>query len=144
MADLHTNKQLEDRMLDFSVAVVKHCARLKQPLLKPLTQQVIRSASSIGANFVEANNGSSKQDFRNKIFIAKKEANETKYWLTMFQRLSDNSEDLINLLQECQQFIMVLQKITNSLRSQPLISWPVCWSVERCPVYCYNVSVTHY
>jgi four helix bundle protein len=117
MADLKTNHQIEERMLDFSVAVVKHCARLKQPLLKPLITQVIRSASSVGANFVEANNGSSKQDFRNKIYIAKKEANETKYWLTMFQRLGDNSEELKNLLQECQEFIMILQKIVNSLRS---------------------------
>ena len=113
----HINQQLEDRMLDFSVAVVKHCAKLKQPLIKPLTSQVIRSASSIGANFVEANNGSSRQDFRNKIFIAKKEANETKYWLRMLQKLGDNTEELESLLLEVQEFIMILQKITNTLKS---------------------------
>ncbi len=113
----HINQQLEDRMLDFSVAVVKHCAKLKQPLIKPLTSQVIRSASSIGANFVEANNGSSRQDFRNKIFIAKKEANETKYWLRMLQKLGDSTEELESLLLEVQEFIMILQKITNTLRS---------------------------
>ncbi len=113
----HINQQLEDRMLDFSVAVVKHCAKLKQPLIKPLTSQVIRSASSIGANFVEANNGSSRQDFRNKIFIAKKEANETKYWLRMLQKLGDSTEELESLLLEVQKFIMILQKITNTLKS---------------------------
>lgn len=104
-------------MLDFGVAVVKHCARLKQPILKPLTGQVIRSATSIGANFVEANNGSSKNDFRNKIYIAKKEANETKYWLRMFQKLGDNTENLQTLLSEVQEFILILQKITNTLKS---------------------------
>jgi four helix bundle protein len=113
----HINQQLEDRMLDFSVAVVKHCAKLKQPLIKPLTSQVIRSASSIGANFVEANNGSSRQDFRNKIFIAKKEANETKYWLRMLQKLGDSTEELESLLLEVQEFIMILQRITNTLKS---------------------------
>ena len=113
----HIHQQLEDRMLDFSVAVVKHCAKLKQPLIKPLTSQVIRSASSIGANFVEANNGSSRQDFRNKIFIAKKEANETKYWLRMLQKLGDSTEELESLLLEVQEFIMILQKITNTLKS---------------------------
>ena len=113
----HINQQLEERMLDFSVSVVKHCARLKQPLLKPLCQQVIRSASSIGANFVEANNGSSKQDFRSKIFIAKKEANETKYWLKMFQKLGDSSEELLALIQESQEFCMILQKIITTLKS---------------------------
>jgi len=117
MADLHVNQQLENRMLDFSVAVVKHCARLKQPVVRPLVNQVVRSASSIGANFIEANNGSSKQDFRNKIYIAKKEASETKYWLSMFQRLGDMSDELADLKQECQEFIMILQKITNTLRS---------------------------
>lgn len=116
MPHQHVNQQLENRMLDFSVAVVKHCARLKQPLLKPLLQQVIRSASSIGANFVEANNGSSKQDFRNKIFIAKKEANETKYWLRMFEKLGDKSEELQALLTEVQEFIFILQKIINTLK----------------------------
>jgi len=113
----HINQQLEDRMLDFSVAVVEHCAKLKQPLIKPLTSQVIRSASSIGANFVEANNGSSRQDFRNKIFIAKKEANETKYWLRMLQKLGDSTEELESLLLEVQEFIMILQRITNTLKS---------------------------
>jgi four helix bundle protein len=113
----HINQQLEERMLDFSVAVVKHCSKLKQPLIKPLISQVIRSASSIGANFVEANNGSSRQDFRNKIFIAKKEANETKYWLRMLQKLGDDTEELKNLLLEVQEFIMILQKIINTLKS---------------------------
>jgi four helix bundle protein len=117
MADLHVNQQLEGRMLVFSVAVVKHCARLKQPLVAPLINQVVRSASSIGANFVEANNSSSKRDFRNKIFIAKKEANETKYWLSMFEKLGDTSDELKDLIRECQEFIMVLQKITSSLGS---------------------------
>lgn len=111
------NQQLEDRMLNFSVAVVKHCARLRQPAAKPLVNQLVRSASSIGANFIEANNGSSRQDFRNKIYIAKKEANETKYWLSMFQRLGDTSNELADLLRECQEFIMILQKITTTLRS---------------------------
>ena len=112
----HINQQHEERMLDFSVAVVRHCAKFKQPILKPITSQVIRSASSIGANFVEANNGSSKQDFRNKIFIAKKEANETKYWLRMLQKLGDSTDELQCLLSEVQEFILILQKIINTLK----------------------------
>ena len=117
MANQHINQQLEDRMLDFSVTVVKHCVKLKQPILKPLISQLIRSSSSIGANFVEANNGSSRQDFRNKIFIAKKEANETKYWLRMFHKLGDHTDELQQLLSEVQEFIMILQKIINTLKS---------------------------
>lgn len=117
MSDTLVNQQLEGRMLEFSVAVVKHCAKLKQSVLKTIVSQVIRSATSIGANFTEANNASSKLDFRNKIYIAKKEASETKYWLKMLQKLGDNGEELEKLIQECQQFMMILQKITSSLRA---------------------------
>ncbi|MBP7857435.1 four helix bundle protein [Candidatus Saccharibacteria bacterium] len=124
----HINQQHEERMLDFSVAVVRHCAKLKQPILKPITSQVIRSASSIGANFVEANNGSSKQDFRNKIFIAKKEANKTKYWLQMLQKLGDSTDELQCLLSEVQEFILILQKNHQYSKTQlTCCLLLVCW-----------------
>lgn len=107
-------------MLVFGVAVIKHCARLKHPILKSIVNQVIRSATSIGANFVEANNASSKADFRNKIYIAKKEANETKYWLAMLEKLGDGTDELHDLQHKTQEFIMILQKIVNSLaQKQP-------------------------
>lgn len=109
--------QLEDRTLAFSVAVIKHCARLRQPILHSIVDQVVRSATSIGANYSEANNASSKVDFRNKIFIAKKEAAETKYWLTILKKLGDESDDLQKLLDENQELLMILQKITSTLRS---------------------------
>jgi len=105
-------------MLDFSVRVVKHCARLKQPVLKSIVNQLIRSATSVGANYVEANNASSKQDFRNKIFIAKKEASETRYWLKLLARLGDTGEENNLLQSETQELVMILQKIVSSLRKK--------------------------
>jgi four helix bundle protein len=112
---------LEERMLAFSANVIKHCARLKPPLLRSVIDQVIRSATSIGANYTEANNSSSKQDFRNKIYIAKKEASETRYWLQLLAKLGDSSQELKDLIAETQQFILILQKIINSLRAKPKI-----------------------
>jgi len=50
-----------------------------------LSKQLLRSATSIGANVVEAQNGQSKKGFLAKMYIAYKEANETRYWLELLQ-----------------------------------------------------------
>lgn len=50
-------------------------------LTRPVLSQLIRSGTSIGANYHEADECNSKKDFINKINIAKKETKETKYWL---------------------------------------------------------------
>ena len=111
--------QLSERSLSFSVAVIRHCSRYsKQPTLRSTIDQVVQSATSIGANYAEANNAASKVDFKNKIFIAKKEAAETEYWLTILQRLGDNTEELVNLKTECHEMLMILQKIINTLRDK--------------------------
>ncbi|MDD5626721.1 MAG: four helix bundle protein [Patescibacteria group bacterium] len=49
----------------------------KNPIASPLINQLIRSGTSIGANYMEANGASSRKDFKNKIHICKKEAKET-------------------------------------------------------------------
>lgn len=111
--------QLGDRTLAFSVNVIRHCSRYKQQSLRSVIDQVIRSATSVGANYAEANNAASKTDFKNKIFIAKKEAAETEYWLKILKRLGDDSEDLATLLSECHEILMILQKIITTLRNEP-------------------------
>jgi four helix bundle protein len=107
---------LEERTLNFSTNVVKYCYKVKQPLAKTVVEQLVRSATSIGANYCEANNAVSKQDFRSKIYIAKKEASETKYWLKLLATLGDSSDERAVLEKETQELIMILQKISNSLR----------------------------
>ena len=52
----------------------------------PLLSQLIRSGTSIGANYCEADHAESRKDFEHKIGICKKEANETKYWLRMIAK----------------------------------------------------------
>ncbi|PSO43648.1 four helix bundle protein [Candidatus Saccharibacteria bacterium QS_8_54_8] len=112
------NYDLEERMLDFGARVVKHCSGLRDYEMVSITAQLIRSATSIGANYCEANNAASKQDFRSKIFIAKKEAGETKYWLKMLKRLGDESSERDVLEQESQELLMILQKIVNTMRQK--------------------------
>jgi four helix bundle protein len=83
---------------------------------KPIISQLIRSGTSVGANYCEATNGSSKKDFRNKIFICKKEAQETKHWLQLLAKCNpEKAEEIRNLWRECQELLMIFQKIVNTL-----------------------------
>ena len=67
-----------------------------------LVNQIIRSATSIGANLHEANYGVSKADFVNKMQIALKECYETEYWIDMMQAVGCIGEDEKHILmQEC-------------------------------------------
>src|SRR3990167_6506256 len=84
---------LRDRTMDFSKDVLRFSKRLTvNHLSKPVISQLIRSSSSIGANFVEAKNASSKRDFRSKCFISKKEASETLYWLELCEEFTNDQE----------------------------------------------------
>ena len=68
---------------------------------------------------MEAKAASSKKDFRNKIFICKKEAQETKHWLRLMAKcLPERKEELKKLWKECQELTMIFQKITSSLKKE--------------------------
>ena len=110
--------QLEDRTVTFSVNVVQTLGKYSdQPTLRPLVIQIIRSATSIGANYAEANNGSSRADFKNKLYISKKEAAETVYWLRVLKKLLPQ-EDLSYLFNEATALYLILQKATNTMKAQ--------------------------
>lgn len=119
MDQLLRNK-LEERTSKFGEDIIILCKSIEQNLInKPIIVQIIRSATSIGANYMEANNASSRRDFANKIFICKKEAQETKHWLRMLSTAVNDkqtTEKLRDLWKECQELTMIFQKITNTLR----------------------------
>ncbi|MFZ5392523.1 MAG: four helix bundle protein [Patescibacteria group bacterium] len=111
---------LEKRTSDFGIKIISLCKSIKINIINKNTiNQVIRSGTSIGANYHEANDSSSKRDFKNKIFICKKETNETKYWLKMlYSSELDNRVEIQKLYQESQQLNMIFQKIVNSLNKK--------------------------
>ncbi|KKS34547.1 MAG: CHP02436-containing protein [Parcubacteria group bacterium GW2011_GWC2_42_12] len=117
MKQLSNKYNLEERTAKFGEEVIKLCRNLKQDTIsKPIINQLIRSATSIGANYCEANGASSKKDFKNKIFICKKEAQETKHWLRMAAQCSEQKETIRVLWKECQELTLIFQKITTTLR----------------------------
>lgn len=110
---ISTKYDLEERTAVFGENIIRLCKKApKNEVISPIINQLVRSGTSIGANYCEANGASSKKDFKNKIFICKKEAKETKYWLRMLA----NSEEAVKeeckiLWQEAQELTLIFSKI---------------------------------
>ena len=92
-----------DKAKDFAVNIVNLCKFIKETKRESvLTNQLLRSGTSIGANIHEANYAHSKADFVAKFQIALKECYETEYWLELFVK-SDilNRDTAIDLYNQC-------------------------------------------
>ena len=77
-----------------------------------LFDQLIRSATSIGANVVEGRSGSSKKDWLKFYIIALKSTNETKYWLCLIRETMNINKDTVNkLLNEADEISKILGAI---------------------------------
>src|SRR5713226_8236730 len=75
---------LEERTARFGEAIIAFAKRVPKNIVTlPLIDQVVRSGTSIGANYCEADDAVSKKEFRCKIGTCKKEARESKHWLRM-------------------------------------------------------------
>ena len=111
-------KDLEIRTKRFALAVLRFCSRLpRDRAADVLARQLIRSATSIGANYREANRAVSRADFRNKIGTVEKEAAETQYWLELFREgeIGDAAISLA-LHQECSELLAIFTTIGKKLK----------------------------
>jgi len=109
---------LEERTAQFGEEVIKFCKEINQDTIsKPLINQLVRSATSIGANYMEANGASSRKDFKNKIYICKKESQETKHWLRMIRQCKPFREEKLNeLSREVQELTLIFGKIVSTMK----------------------------
>jgi four helix bundle protein len=85
---------LIERTANFGESIIDFLKTLpNNTITRPLISQLIRSSTSIGANYMEADCADSKKDFRHKIVICKKEAKETLHWLRMLARAEQNQKE---------------------------------------------------
>ena len=118
--DQFSNKyDLEERTAKFGEQIISFCRSIKSDkLADPILSQLIRSGTSVGANYMEANGASSRRDFQNKIFICKKEVQETKHWLRMAKSFMPEKISVIDTLwKEAQELTLIFQKIGSSLKN---------------------------
>lgn len=104
-----------EKTLAFSLAIIKYCEALEQNRKYVIARQLLRSATSIGANVFEAQNAESKADFIHKMKIAAKETSETLYWLILCERSESYQFDK-KLKEDIEEIIRILSKIISSAK----------------------------
>ena len=104
------NSPLLDKSLDFATQIVLFYEEFsKSKKDTTIANQLLRSATSIGANINEAVYGNSKADFISKLHISLKETGESIYWLTLLKRTSlmeYNYDKLISLAEEIKRMLI--------------------------------------
>jgi four helix bundle protein len=110
---------LESRTSLFGERCILMCKKIRQDTItKPLISQIVRSSTSVGANYCEANGASSKKDFKNKIYICKKEIQESKHWLHMISvACPELTEESRTLWKEAQELTLIFGKIVSKLKN---------------------------
>jgi len=118
---------LEERTAVFGEEIISFVRKVpKNEITKPIISQLIRSGTSMGTNYCEADCAESRKDFEHKIGICKKEAKETRYWIRMLaQAVPELKEELKALWKEANElhliFIAIVKKSRiNSKRKEDL------------------------
>ena len=116
------DQSIQDRSYEFACRVIRlvdHIAR-KSLVLRTVARQVLRSATSVGANLEEASAAQSKPDFISKCSIAAKEARETRYWLRLLVAAKGVSQErLAPLIEESNQLVAILTTIIKKAATSP-------------------------
>lgn len=104
---------LGERTEKFAQEIVLFVKKIPEnTITKPILTQLIRSGTSIGANYCEADNAISRRDFYHKISICKKEARETIFWLKTLKIICSSSQDKIDyLIDESKQLMLIFNSI---------------------------------
>ena len=119
-AQMDTPKKydLEERTARFGESIIEFVKTLPVDSVNSiLVNQIVRSGTSIGANYMEADGAESKKDFQHKIAICKKESKETKHWLRMLAKANaDRHNECRELFREAQELSLIFPSIIKSKR----------------------------
>ena len=113
-----TESPLITKSKSFALEIIKVCNHIKQTKKETvLTNQLIRSGTSIGANINEANYGQSKADFISKMHISLKETAETEYWIKLLIMSEYINEEMgKSLLEDCIEIKRILVASINTAK----------------------------
>jgi four helix bundle protein len=117
--DQSSKQTLKVRSYYFALKTIKLLDSLpKDYVTQTLGKQLIRSATSIGANILEAQAGASRRDFSNFLSHALKSSNETKFWLGLLRDTRENKEEVKALLLESNEISNMLGASLLTLRGK--------------------------
>ena len=114
------NYDLEERTAKFGENTILFAKKIPvHEITRPLIGQFVRSGTSIGANYCEADEAESKKDFGHKIRICKKESRETKHWLRMIVVAAPQlKEEAKKLWQEAKELTLIFNAIVNKVKTK--------------------------
>lgn len=112
-----THNIILKKTVEFSLSVIGYVELLEDQKKFIIAKQLLRSATSIGANVHEAQNAESKSDFIHKFKIAAKEVEETKYWLVLCNE-SKNYPDCKALIDSLHEIDKIITKIISTSKSK--------------------------
>ena len=117
--------KLINKSFSFSLSLIKFVSNLPNTnIFKVISDQLLRSGFSIGANIAEGQGGSSKNDFKNFIQHSYKSSIETRYWLALIEKneLNLNKEGIIELISEAKELSKILASILLTLKGKKILN----------------------
>lgn len=113
MAQKEKIYDLLERTAVFGEEIIRFCNSLPRTVVTtPLIYQLVKSGTSIGANYAEADNAESKRDFKHKISICRKESKETAFFLRMINTaVPEKTEESFALKNEAQELNLIFNSI---------------------------------
>jgi four helix bundle protein len=111
---------IRERTFQFAIRVIRAVRRLpKDPATRVVAHQLIKSATSVGANVEEADGAESPRDFIHKTSISRKEASESRYWLRVIRATMLDDEEIAALEQESDELVRIFSSmIANAQKTQ--------------------------
>lgn len=115
---------LEERTTKLGEEIIIFTSKIPKTVITlPLISQLVKSGTSVGANFCEADDAESSKDSQHKIGICKKEARETKYWLQMIiVAVPELKEDFLVIWNEAKELNLIFNAIIRSIKNKPRVA----------------------
>ena len=107
------------KSFDFALSIINLFVKLKKENEFIISKQILRSATSVGANVEEAIAAQSRKDFIHKMSIASKEARETKYWINLLYDSSYiNQKDYEDLKNDIEEILRIIGSIQKTIKNR--------------------------
>ena len=111
--------ELTKRTRQFAVRVFRLCDRFPQSeSAKVVTRQLLKSSSSVAANYRAVNRAKSDRDFKNKLKVVLEESDESHFWLTFIgdvKLIKEDDSELLSLIQESNEFVAIFTASVKTL-----------------------------
>jgi len=110
---------LQRRLFRFSVDIIKEVRNLPNSReYQVISYQLLKSSTSVGANYEEAQSAVSKADFSNKVGISLKEIRESNYWIRIIIEISEANSNWLKLESESKELMKILGSIYSKSSKQ--------------------------